>query len=139
MKLFNNNKLFILHSIIFLFSSCATKIPFTSELKKQNNLQEEDIKQMQFYLSDNIILSNSESSGTKNTDNKGNLILNNKYSLNKIIIKKGTKGVVEKVISEDMFLVSFEEGNFIVFGNKTGIGRYKLMSKKWNNNQAEVE
>ena len=124
-----------------LFSSCSsTRIPFTSELKKELNLSEEDIKGIQFYVSDNLILFKQNISETNQTNETGKILLNSKNIINQIIIKRRTKGIVTNIVGNDIALVSFEIGNNkdIVFGTKSGQGEYRLMSKEWDKTQAKI-
>jgi len=116
-----------------MFSACKTYVPFTKKLKTENNWSENDLKKIQFYLSNTIVLhrqfGNSETkieSGViKTVDGK---------QVEEIVIRKGTPGVVVQKIGEKKMTVSFEiaDDYFLTFGayqNKGG--RYYLMLKDY--------
>ena len=86
---------------------------------------------MQFYTSDVIILYNS-----KNYENQsiqgGTIVFNDNNQFEKIIIPKNTPCVLEKIIDENRFALSFEYGvgKLLYFTNNSDIC-YSLAAKDW--------
>lgn len=126
-------KLIFLLVPIFILSSCKTYVPFTNELKTNNNWNETDIKQIQFYLSNTITLHRQlgksetkiESGVIKTVDGK---------KIEEVIIKKGTPGIVTNLADKKRMTVSFEidDSHFLTFGSyENRDGRYYLMLKDY--------
>lgn len=95
-------------SVLFT-TSCKTLTPFSSALKINNNWTEAELKKIQFYNSEEIILSN-QLIETKSEIKNGKIIIKpslNSDSSNVIVIKKHTRGVLVKADSKNL-QVSFE-------------------------------
>ena len=63
----NRNNLIIAGIILFFLSSCSPKIPFTQTVRDQYQLTPEEIKGIQFYLSDPITLRRGETNEQQKT------------------------------------------------------------------------
>lgn len=119
--------------------SCASKIPFTSDIQNEYQFQEAQLKKVQFYTSDEIVLTQTESNGDASVTD-GKVLLKNQKHVEIIIIKKNTPCVVESVIDNNKFLFSFEYGKdrVLLFGNNS-TGYYSLMSKEWKNKTTIID
>ena len=113
-------------------SSCKTLVPFTESLKDANAWQDDDLKQIQYYNSETIILHrqlNKNETGT--VSGKIKVVVGKQVK--EIIIKKGTPGVVTALPLQKM-AISFELGDdyYLTFGidEKRG-GRYYLRLKDY--------
>jgi hypothetical protein len=112
-------------------------IPFTRELYyklKERNL---DIKKLQFFVDQTIILSRGKDNG--NIDIQGGKIVN-KYGIdeNKIELLALTPGVVE-AIETDGLRVSFEQGSNLKFvNNKDSPVEFIFSGANWSNGTADV-
>jgi len=117
---------------VLAFSSCSKKIAFTSDIQAKHQFSETTLKKVQFYTSKTIYLY-KVSSDQQASVNGGKVLLNNNNRTERIIVKKNTPCIVEKVIDEKHFIVSFEYGvgKILAFGNNNG-GCYSLMAKGWN-------
>ena len=126
--------------LTIFISSCASKIPFTSDIHKEYNLSEDKLKKVQFYTSGEIILFTSEKEEEAFIF-KGKLLMKEEKNTEKITIKKNTPCVLIKIIEHNRFLFSFEnEGNnFLLFGNNNNDGYYSIMAKEWNNKKAIIK
>jgi len=120
---------------IFL-QSCAPKVPFTGEIRKKYQLTSDELRQLQFYVSHDIILTRtSEEAKTKTTED-GQLKIVGGKAYDEVFIKAGTPGVIEKVIDQNRIGVSFENGKYIVFGDPENSGRnYTMLAAEWKNNR----
>ncbi len=123
----------------FMLAGCSRKIAFTNAIKQKYQLTEAEIKKIQFYTSEDIILYNKESVNNTGTD-KGSLVVSSKSQESRILIKKGTPCIVEKVVDSDKLAVSFEtgEGKVLVFGATSANGQYKLLADSWTDGRGQL-
>lgn len=127
---------------VFLLSSCGPKLtPFTQQLYDENNWSDDELKKIQFYTSDDIILFRELSRGESEIVS-GEIKIRNGRKIDEVIIKKGTPGVLIFRPKEDKFAVSFESENddrYLIFGAaKRRGGQYRLFAKDWNRNFGKV-
>ena len=125
--------------IVAVFSSCSRKVAFTSNIQNEYKFSEDNLKKIQFYTSDEIVLVRTKKEGNVTVE-QGTLLIKNEDNVEKIIIKKNTPCVLEKVIDNNKFLYSFEYGanRVLLFGNDSN-GYYSLMAKEWKNKVGEVK
>ncbi len=116
-----------------LVTSCAKLSPFTEELYENSRWSDEDLKQIQFYTSKEIIIYRK----LKSTDSQisgGKIISKDGRQVEEIIIKKRTPGVFEsRKESSGNFAVSFDvDGRYLTFGPNPKMGnKYTLRAKEW--------
>lgn len=133
---------------IFLFligtlalSSCSKKLSyFTTQLKKEYDLEENDLKRIQFYLSEDITLVRSRRGGRSNIKD-GKIQVRDKSKVEEIKFKRGTPGTAVFSPKEDRIAVSFESGpdKFLMFGpNAKAKGRFVLLAKDWDRNVGQI-
>ncbi|MEM6964170.1 MAG: hypothetical protein AAF573_05340 [Bacteroidota bacterium] len=129
---------------IFLMSSCKTKLtPFTQQLYEEQQWTDEELKRIQFYISEDIVLFRELRKGDSRIVS-GEIKIRNGRKVDEVVIKKGTPGVLLFRPNEDKFAISFEEGNderYLVFGpsRKRGRnGKYGLLSKDWGRRFGKV-
>ena len=127
---------------IFLFSSCGSKLtPFTQQLYDENNWSDNELKRIQFYTSDDIILFRELTRGESEIVS-GEIKIRNGRKIDEVVIKKGTPGVLIFRPKEDKFAVSFESENddrYLIFGAaKRRGGQYRLFAKDWNRSFGKV-
>lgn len=136
------NQLFQLSLILVLLSSCAAKVPFTQAIREKYQLTDEEIKQLQFYASHDIILTHNEKGEKTKETEDGKLKITTGQEYEQVLIKRGTPGVVEQVVDKNKVSVSFEAGNgkFLVFGDAADSkGNYTLLAPDWKNNRAVLK
>lgn len=125
-------KLIYLLLPFIILSSCKMYVPFTKDLKTKNSWSQNDIKKIQFYVSNTIILHRElgksetkiESGVIKTVDGK---------KIEEVIIKKGTPGIVTTFTDKGSMAVSFEidDGYYLTFGSYVNRGgRYYLMLRE---------
>lgn len=130
-------KIMFLMAIVMVLSSCKTLIPFTQDLKESNNWNNEDLKRIQFYTSETIVLHrqlNSNETGIVS----GKIKMIDGKQVEEIIIKKGTPGVVSAIPDNQRLAVSFEIGDdhYLTFGVDPKRGeRYYLRLYDYKKNQ----
>lgn len=93
------------------------KVPFTHQMRLKHNLTPEEIKRLQFYVSDKIILHRIVTADDREIL-RGKLILSSGKTVEEVVVKKGTPGIAVDV-KDDAIDVSFEEGTFLPFARNT--------------------
>ena len=123
-------------------SSCAPKLtPFTQQLYDEQNWSDDELKRIQFYTSDDIVLFRELSRGESEIVS-GEIKIRNGRKVDEVVIRKGTPGVLLFRPKEDKFAISFEadgDDRFLIFGRaKRKRGQYRLLAKDWNRNYGKV-
>lgn len=107
---------FLAASLVALaLAGCGPRlVPFTHELRVQHNLSNDDLKNLQFYVSHQITLRRElESGGSQVTANHKLLVVAGK-TIEEVVIEEHTPGVAVEV-GERTLSVSFEPGSSFLF------------------------
>lgn len=125
-----------------ILSSCSPSLsPFTQKLYEDGNWSEEELRKIQFYLSDDIVLYRELSEG-KSQIIQGEIKIVNGRKREEVTFRRGTPGVFLFSPKANRFAVSFEsEGDdrYLVFGPNPKVGnRYVVLASEWNKNQGTV-
>jgi len=137
------NKSLLLSSIVILFTltSCSKKLTyFSNNLYSDFNWSEEELKKIQFYLSEDIKLVRAANSGSSTIED-GKIKINDNSKVDEIYIKKGTPGILVFSPKENRFAVSFDKDSkkYLMFGpNEKANGRYVLMAKDWKKSEGVI-
>ena len=136
------NLQFVIFSFFcLLIVSCGpTYRPFTDDLQHANDWSEDELKHIQFYLSNDIVLRRNLSKGESVIEG-GKIRIEEGRRIEEIVIKEGTPGVLLFMPKKDRLAVSFENGKdkFLVFGpHPKWNGRYMLLGSSWDRRQGEV-
>src|ERR1700735_1876931 len=131
-------------SLTFLFSCSSSKkmsnyVPFTRDLKQKLEKENIDLKQVQFYVDQKLIL-NRNLGDQKAVVTSGVVRLENGKYINEGIVPAFTPGVCDTLIS-DRLMISFEKGNNdLAFGQGSGptFAEYVLYGTEWRNGTAAV-
>lgn len=126
---------------LFLLVSCGpTFRPFTSSLQEQNQWTEDELKHIQFYLSNDIVLRRDLSRGESVIEG-GKIRIKEGQRIEEVVIKEGTPGVLVFMPKEERFAISFENGKdkFLMFGpHPKWNGRYMLLGSEWDKHAGKV-
>lgn len=138
----NRFKFSFLLAIMFLgLCSCSKNLRYyTSQMQEQFEWSDNDLKRIQFYLSEDIILRRARRGGRTKIQN-GQIEVREDGKVEEIKFKKGTPGTVVFAPKEDRVAVSFESGSdkFLMFGaNQKAQGRFVLLAKDWDKSQGTV-
>lgn len=111
--------------LLLAMTSCAPRIPFTQGIRDKYKLSEAELKSIQFYTSDILILKRGEVSEREKDTKEGTLTIKGGNKVEEVVIKAGTPCVIEQVFDGNRVSISFEDGKnkFLVFGslqNKNG-------------------
>ena len=130
----------ILFLIIFLTSCSPRYTYFTENLHERQKWSESDLKRIQFYVSEDIVLTRSISDDeTKITEGKIRII--NGRRVQQIVIKARTPGVLVLMPKEDRFAISFENDDdaYLMFGpNPKYHERFALLAQDWEKESGKV-
>ncbi len=133
-------------SLIFLFGvlliSCSPQLtPFTQKLQDEYKWDETDLKRIQFYLSEDIILRRKVSEGQTRIQN-GKIKTIDGEKIEEIIFRRGTPCVYLFSPKNERFAISFESSDpprYLMFGpNPKFSNRYSLLAKDWNRNSGTI-
>jgi hypothetical protein len=102
-------KFIALLSLGLILFSCGTKVPVTNQLKEEYDLTEKNMKIVQFYTSQTIILQRSKTSGKQGAED-GKLVTSNNSEQDRIIIPVNTKCVFDSYGKDGEVLIRFELG-----------------------------
>ena len=122
-----------------MLSACSPQLsPFTERLTDEFNWSEEELQQIQFYVSKDVILQRNFNKG-ESTITAGKIRVINGREVEEVIIKRGTPGVLMFSPKEDRFAVSFEGEKYLMFGpNPRQGGKYVLLAKDWKRSRGQV-
>ena len=141
MRFFTWGYWIVLVAVLAAGSGCSPRLtPFTQKLYEDNNWTERDLKRIQFYLSDNIVLRREIGGGSAEI-NKGKIRVVDGRRIAEVVIRRGTPGVFVFSPKENRFAVSFETGDdrYLIFGpNPSYRERYTLLASDWERNQGTV-
>lgn len=116
--------------------ACSPRLtPFTERLYDENRFTEVDLKKIQFYLSDDIVMRRAFSNSDSRIEG-GTIRMIGGRQVEEIVIPRGTPGVFLFSPKADRFAISFEaEGDdrYLMFGpNPKAGGRFVLLASDWN-------
>jgi hypothetical protein len=124
-------------------AGCATnRVAFTQGIRTQYDLGNEDLKNLQYYVSSDITLQREFRSEEGEVSQTHKLVAKESGLVDQVIIRAGTPGIATQV--EDTFLaVSFEPGVSLMFGSPPTDWdperRYKLLAKRWTPTFGEID
>jgi hypothetical protein len=127
-------------ALAFGFSGCKNLVPYSNNLRDQFNLNESQIRKIQFYVSSDIIMQREISSANTKIES-GKIKMINGRRVQEIIIPIGTKGVLTDMPRENKMLVSFEidDNHYLSFGvNPNANNYYTLLASNWNGSVGTV-
>lgn len=125
----------------FLSSCGPTLSPFTQRLYDEQDWSDPELKRIQFYLSDDILM-RRQIGQDKSEIISGEIKIVDGRQVEEIRIPARTPGVLLFLPKENRFAISFEEGGedrYLVFGPNPKVGgRYVLLASEWNRRQGRV-
>ncbi|MCP9235678.1 hypothetical protein [Lewinella sp. JB7] len=124
-----------------LLSSCGPRLsPFTQRMYEEQNWQEDELRRIQFYLSEDVILQR-ELRNDRSQIRNGSVSVINGREVEQIVFKRNTPGVFVFSPKSQRVAISFESDNdnFLVFGpNPKNGDRYTLLAGDWTRNYGTV-
>jgi hypothetical protein len=102
-----------------LLTGCAsTLVPFTQEMRERHGLTDDDMTQLQYYVSNDVKL-RREAHTVGRDISEGNLKLREGRTIEEVVIAEATPGVAV-AIDGGSITISFEEGSELVFAIRGG-------------------
>lgn len=133
-------KFFLFGATLLTFlGSCTQLTPFTGQVQQRYKLSESDLKQLQFYTSDDIVLYQASNDADISTIN-GELLVHSDKQVKRVVIPRGTPGQVVYVYP-DKLAVCFDSdaSRNLLFGSKYIDGEYRLMAYEWKGKHGELK
>jgi len=110
-------------------------------MQEEYQWSEDDLKHIQFYLSDNIVLRRDLIRG-ESAIKEGKIRIEEGRRVEEIVIESGTPGVLIFMPKTNRLAISFEKDNnrFLIFGPRSeGNGKYVLMASDWDRWEGDVQ
>ncbi|MEL7160516.1 MAG: hypothetical protein AAFN92_07145 [Bacteroidota bacterium] len=124
-----------------LFSSCGPKLsPLTQRLIEDQKWQEDELKRIQFYLSEDLILTRELRDGNTEIRN-GQVKIIDGREVEQMVFKRNTPGVFVFSPKTKRMAVSFEKSDedYLIFGPNPKAGnRYTLLASDWSRRSGTV-
>lgn len=126
---------------ILVLASCSPQYTyFTESLYEKQKWSQEDLRRIQFYVSEDIVLTRAISEGdTKITEGKIRIV--NGRRVQQILIQERTPGVLVLMPKENRFAISFEESDdaYLMFGpNPKYYERFALLAQDWEKDNGKI-
>jgi hypothetical protein len=107
-------------ALSFFTTGCGSGlIAFTHELRVENNLSAEEIKNLQFYVSHKITLRRELESGGRQVTGSHKLLVVSGKTIEEVVIEEATPGIAVAVGSSAIS-ISFEQGSSMDFSARDG-------------------
>jgi hypothetical protein len=107
-------------SLLFFASGCGGGlIAFTHELREQQGLTNEELKNLQWYVSHRITLRRELESGGRQVTGSHKLLVVSGKNIEEVVIEEHTPGIALNV-TEGTITVSFEQGSSLDFSAQSG-------------------
>ena len=126
---------------VFALTSCSKLSYFTQDLYQAQGWTEKDLKRIQFYLSEDVVLNRNKSSAETKIES-GQFQVKNDKNIDQIVIKKRTPGVLVKIPKTNEFYVSFEteDAKYLIFQPNVKIGnKYVVTAMSWDNRKGTIK
>ena len=129
-------------SIIIILTSCGPQLrPFTSNVLKEGQWNDSELKRIQFYLSDDIVINRALTEGTSEITS-GTIKIVKGQKIEEVRIPRGTPGVFLFRDKGDHFAIGFDANSdkrYLMFGpNPKMRGNYVLLASEWKDRQGKV-
>ena len=136
-----SNLMILFAASILLFTSCAKLTYFTEDLYHQQGWSEQELKRIQFYISQDVV-PKRELTGGKSEIISGKIKVENGVKIEEVVIPKGTPGTFLFSPKEDRFAIAFEEGGdkrFLMFGPSPKYSdRFVMLASDWSRRSGKV-
>jgi hypothetical protein len=95
-------------------TGCASYVPFTEELRTQNDLREAELRNLQLYVSDDIVLRREATSSGRQITPGHRLVLLSGKTIEEVVIEEHTPGVMTR-LGDGWMTVDFGGGAVLEF------------------------
>ncbi len=135
---FSNTNFFLFAFLTIIVTSCQpTRMYYNDRLAQENQWRDSDLKKLQFYVSEDILLQRELRRGEAVIQG-GKLKRTKGRQLEQIVIRRGTPGTFLFSTTDGNYAITFDErnnNNYLVFGPIAKVrDRYALRARKWERN-----
>lgn len=102
----------------FVTGCGSSLVPFTHEIRSQHNLQANELKNLQFYLSHKITLRRELESGSRQVTGSHKLLLTSGKTIEEVVVEEKTPGIAV-AIGDHTITISFEQGSSLIFASSS--------------------
>lgn len=96
---------------LVVLASCGVKVPLTNDIREEFGLEsDKELRKVQFFTSETIILEKSKSSDNQSTTEGGALVSSSQKTENRLIIPINTKCVFDGYGPNKELMIRFELG-----------------------------
>lgn len=113
-------------------------VPFSRELQMKLAAYTVDVKRVQFYIDQKLILSRYLDSAKAEVASGTVRFINGKL-INEIVIPAYTPGIIEGVDPSGGLRVSFENGNSMLFVPSESDDKFVISGVNWDNGSVEIQ
>ena len=133
-------KLLFSLTILVAMTSCATKYVLNTPTVNKYQLSAQDLTQIQFFNSQDIVLTRYENSQQNKSTTNGTLSLQTGNQVDQVIIRANTPGKVVKQLENGAIAVSFEpdDNKYLIFGTSEQSDTYRLQAISWENSRGKI-
>jgi hypothetical protein len=132
---------FLALSSVVLFGACSNKLSyFTDELNERYRWTDDELKKIQFYVSQDIVMKREITGGDREIVS-GKIKIEDGRQIEEVVIRKGTPGAFLFSPKADRFAIGFEESSerYLIFGPSPKYSdRFVLMASDWDRRSGEV-
>lgn len=129
--------------LLLVLASCSPRLsPFTAALVDQQGWEERDLRRIQYYLSDDVVLERQVRENRTDIVH-GEIILRDGRRVERLVFRRNTPGVLVRQIGQDKLAIGFEPGKddrFLVFvPHPRRNNTYVLSAQNWTNGSGQVQ
>jgi hypothetical protein len=102
-----------------VLAGCGGRIPFTHEIRTQYSLSDQELQNLQFYVSHTVTLRRELDATSRQVTGGHKLVLTTGKVIEEVVVEEETPGVAVAV-GRDTITVSFDVGSAMVFALRNG-------------------
>lgn len=126
---------------VVLLGACNNRLTyFTDDLNERYRWTDDELKKIQFYVSQDIVLKREVSGGDREIIS-GKIKIEDGRKIEEVVIRKGTPGAFLFSPKRDRFAIGFEDGNdrYLMFGPSPKYSdRFVLLASDWDRRTGSV-
>lgn len=131
-----------LFSLVLMLTACSPQLSyFTQRLYEENRWTDNELKDIQFYVSRDIVLRRQVRDGSSEIV-EGKIRMKDGRKVEEIVIPRGTPGVFVFSPKFKRLAISFEAGDkdkYLMFGPNPKVeNKYVLLASEWDRRQGKV-
>ncbi len=132
-------------AFLLFFTACAPElVPFSQKIMDEAKISDSDLKRVQFYLSEDVVLGRQITEGSGGVESGGRLRIERGKRIEEVVIRRGTPGVLlfKPDGKPNHFAIGFDDKSdkrFLMFGpNPKQGGQFVLLATRWEGKNGEI-